>query len=128
MAERATAELLQPALLDRLSDTIRLIDSELARLHRATAPIVESLEPEARKALASLVHPDRRPIRPPSKAELAPFANLANEALDLLLRLIEEEHRRQIEVGQRYALSRERLKQLVLRDLERLLNTERLAA
>jgi type VI secretion system protein ImpF len=123
MAERAQAELLQPALLDRLVDNVRLIDQELERLRRLVLP---ALTPVGREALARLIHPDRRPVRAPEADELAPFASLEPEMRAALLRLVEEEHRRQIQIGQRYALSRDQLKRLVLRDLERLLNTERL--
>jgi type VI secretion system protein ImpF len=123
MAERAQAELLQPALLDRLVDHVRQIDHELERLRRLVLP---ALDPAGREALGRLIHPDRRPLRAPEAAELAAFTALEPEAYAALLRLVEEEHRRQIEIGQRYALSRDQLKRLVLRDLERLLNTERL--
>jgi type VI secretion system protein ImpF len=123
MAERAATELLQPALLDRLSDTVRLIDQELARLRRLVLPELDTAQ---RAALAKLIDPERRPIRPPTEAELAELGQLEAGSRELLLSLIEHEHRHQLELGQRQLLSQDRLKRLVLRDLERLFNTDRL--
>lgn len=122
--EPAPRERLQPSLLDRLTDEVKGLERERDRLEELVLP---ALDAPMREALARLLDPERRdPWRPATAEELAPFASLAPERRDLVRRLIETEQRRQIELRQRVVVSTERLRDVVLRDLRALFNTENL--
>jgi type VI secretion system protein ImpF len=124
MPELLPKERLQPALLDRLTDEVRSIERELARDRAELLPRLDAAE---KAALARLLDPERRTLRPPGAAELQPFARLDAATLALLERVVAREQQRQFELRQHHVISAERLRALVLRDLTWLFNTERLA-
>lgn len=124
MSEGFSRERLQPALLDRLVDNASGIAAEIARRREHLLPLLDDRQKEA---LARLGDPERNGLRAPTPAELEPFAGLKGDARDLLDGLLELERLRLLEARQQLAISRERLKELVLRDLESLFNTESFA-
>ncbi len=121
MHEGFSRERLQPALLDRLVDNVSGIGAEIVRRRQHLLPLLDDRQ---KAALARLGDPERAGLRLPTAAELEPFAGLEGDARDLLDRLLELERLRLFETRQQLVISRERLKELVLRDLEFLFNTE----
>jgi type VI secretion system protein ImpF len=114
-------ERLQPSLLDRLADEVQGIEREMERVRRIVLP---QLDEARRERLAGLVDPERPSL--PRDSELASFAELGPDIVELVRQLIGLEHRRQRELKTRVVLSPERLQACVLRDLTWLLNTDRL--
>lgn len=123
MPELLPKERLQPALLDRLTDSVGGIERQLLKDRQELLP---KLSREQRAALGALVDPERHSLRAPTQAEMAPFATLDTETRSLLERVIALEQRRLLEFRQGHVISGERLKASVLRDLTWLFNTERL--
>ncbi len=121
MHEGFSRERLQPALLDRLVDNISGITAEITRRRQHLLPLLDERQ---QAALARLGDPERAGLRLPTPAELEPFANLEGDTRELLDRLLDLERQRLVEARQQLLISRERLKELVLRDLESLFNTE----
>jgi type VI secretion system protein ImpF len=121
MSDGFSRERLQPALLDRLVDNISGIGVEIARRRQLLLPLLDERQ---KQALARLGDPERPGLRAPTPDELEPFAGLAGDARGVLNGLLELERLRVLEARQQLVISRERLKELVLRDLESLFNTE----
>jgi len=121
MNEGFSRERLQPALLDRLVDNISGPRAEIARRRELLLPLLDDRQ---RQALDRLGDPERSGMRTPTAEELEPFAELEGDARGILDGLLELERLRVFEARQQLAISRERLKELVLRDLECLFNTE----
>src|SRR4051812_50215562 len=62
MAEAASRERLQPSLLDRLTDEVKGIESDIGRLRQELLP---RLDEERSQALAQLLDPERQePLGP----------------------------------------------------------------
>ena len=120
MLDSISRERLQPSLLDRLTDDIKGIESDIGRL-RSMLP---KLDEAQRAALAGLLDPDATGL--PHEAALAPFAALGPMVVEQVKRLVGLEQRRQGEIRSRFVLSTERLRACVLRDLTWLLNTPNL--
>lgn len=120
MLDSISRERLQPSLLDRLTDDIKGIESDIGRL-RSMLP---QLDEAQRAALAGLLDPDATGL--PHEAALAPFAALGPVVVEQVKRLVGLEQRRQGEIRSRFVLSTERLRACVLRDLTWLLNTPNL--
>jgi len=121
MNEGFSRERLQPALLDRLVDNISGPRAEIARRRELLLPLLDDRQ---KQALDRLGDPERSGMRTPTAEELEPFADLEGDARGILDGLLELERLRVFEARQQLAISRERLKELVLRDLECLFNTE----
>ena len=121
MNEGFSRERLQPALLDRLVDNISGPRAEIARRRELLLPVLDDRQ---KQALDRLGDPERSGMRTPTAEELEPFADLEGDARGILDGLLELERLRVFEARQQLAISRERLKELVLRDLECLFNTE----
>jgi type VI secretion system protein ImpF len=121
MHEGFSRERLQPALLDRLVNNISGITAEITRRRQHLLPLLDDRQ---QAALARLGDPERAGLRLPTPAELEPFENLQGDTRELLNRLLDLERQRLVEARQQLLISRERLKELVLRDLESLFNTE----
>lgn len=121
MTEGFSRERLQPALLDRLVDNISGIEAEVVRRRELLLPLLDDRQ---KQALGRLGDPERGGLRAPTADELEPFASLEGDARDLFDRMLELERLRVFEARQQLMISRERLKELVLRDLESLFNTE----
>lgn len=124
MPEGFSRERLQPALLDRLVDNLSGIGAEIARRREHLLPLLDHRQKEA---LARLGDPERTGVRAPTPAELEPFADLQGDVRGFFDGLLELERLRLLEARQQLVISRERLKELVLRDLESLFNTEAFA-
>jgi type VI secretion system protein ImpF len=122
MVEITSREQLQPSLLDRLTDEVKALESEIGRVRQVLLP---RLDDARREALAACLDPERPGL--PDEAELAAFAALGSEAAALAQRLIGLERRRQLELKTRFVLSPERLRDCVLRDLAMLFNTDSLS-
>ena len=122
MAEAASRERLQPSLLDRLTDEVKGIESDIGRLRQELLP---RLDEERSQALAQLLDPDRHePLEPKA---LTPFTELGPAVVEQVERLIGLEQRRQLELKTRFVLTSERLRASVMRDLGALLNTPNLS-
>ena len=120
MAEAASRERLQPSLLDRLTDEVKGIESDIGRLRQGLPPLDEARQ----RALAQLLDPERQGL--PQPAALAPFSELGPAVVEQVERLIGLEQRRQTELRTRFVLTAERLRTSVMRDLGALLNTPNL--
>lgn len=120
MAEAASRERLQPSLLDRLTDEVKGIESDIGRLRQEFPPLDEARQ----HALAQLLDPERQGL--PQPAALAPFSELGPAVVEQVERLIGLEQRRQTELRTRFVLTAERLRTSVMRDLGALLNTPNL--
>jgi type VI secretion system protein ImpF len=121
MTEGFSRDRLQPALLDRLVDNISGIGAEIARRRELLLPLLDDRQ---KHALARVGDPERSGLHAPTADELEPFASLEGDARGLLDGLLELERLRVFEARQQLMISRERLKELVLRDLGYLFNTE----
>jgi len=122
MAEAASRERLQPSLLDRLTDEVKGIESDIGRLRQELLP---RLDEERSQALAQLLDPERHePLDPKA---LTPFTELGPAVVEQVERLIGLEQRRQLELKTRFVLTAERLRASVMRDLGALLNTPNLS-
>lgn len=122
MVEPFPRERLQPSLLDRLRDDLA---TTLSRLPARHAAMEQALDADQRAALARLLADERRlELRPPTPAELAPFADLAGDVRDQLDDLIGLELARRHELRRSIALGMGELRAAVLRDLACLLNSE----
>ena len=119
--DAVSRERLQPSLLDRLTDDVKGIESDIARLRGDLLPRLDETQ---REALAAMLHPDAPAL--PSEAALASFGALGPELVDQVKRLVGLEQRRQSELRSRFVLSTDRLRACVLRDLTWLLNTPNL--
>ncbi len=114
-------ERLQPSLLDRLADEVQGIEREIDRVRRILLP---QLDDAQRETLAGLLEPERPGA--PRESELACFAELGPDIVELVRQLVGLEHQRQRELKTRIVVSPERLQAIVLRDLNWLLNTDQL--
>ena len=121
MAEAASRERLQPSLLDRLTDEVKGIESDIGRLRQELLP---SLDEARQQALAGLLDPEGQEHLGPNA--LAPFTELGPTVVEQVERLIGLEQRRQLELKTRFVLTAERLRTSVMRDLGALLNTPNL--
>jgi type VI secretion system protein ImpF len=121
MATRSRDDDLQPALFDRLEDEL---GAALSHGAEQRARLEALLTPPQRHALADLLDGERSP----AGSDLAPFADLGADAGDLLDRVVALDRARRLELRRNVAVSGERLRRLVLRDLEILLNTVALDA
>ena len=121
MTEAISRERLQPSLLDRLSDEVKGIESDIGRVRQALLP---KLDETRRQALAGLLDPEHQePIGPRATTS---FAELGPAVVEQVERLVGLEQRRQFELKTRFVLTAERLRTSVLRDLSALLNTPNL--
>ena len=124
MAEIGARDRLQPSLLDRLIDDRRGIEVDLARDRQRLLALLDEAE---RAAFARLIEGERRLLRPLTAEDLVPFARLDEDGLALMRRVVELEQRRFLLTRQHHVVSLDRLRELVLRDLGTLFNTDNLA-
>ena len=123
MADARLKERLQPALLDRLNDTVGSIERELKRLRDRLFGILDDKE---KRAYEKLVDLESRSFRPVKDDDLKAFSRLKSDEIDLLKRVVELEQSKVHELRQHHVISVDRLKKCVERDLEWLLNTDQL--
>jgi type VI secretion system protein ImpF len=118
---RLHREQLQPALLDRLIDDVTSFLGEISTKHRLLA---ERLDAPMLAYLDELLSNPNLPTRPLRPSELQAFSSLDDETMAVVLRVIELEQARRAEQRQTIAISMDRLRASVLRELGHLLNTE----
>jgi type VI secretion system protein ImpF len=112
-------ERLQPSLFDRLEDDLGPAIDQL----RETCRVLErSIDAAAMQALRTLLADERLALRPPTEAQLAPFANLTPDLRSLVETAIRLERHRRIEQQRVVVISTERLREACLHDLQCLFN------
>ncbi|MGF7212406.1 type VI secretion system lysozyme-like protein [Skermanella aerolata] len=114
MPDRASAERLQPALLDRLADTLGRTASALAE---ARQRLDAALGPQHRAAVGDLLTNDRLPTLVPENI----FTGLDPEIMALVTRVLELERTRRAELMRDAGISTQQLRRSVLRNLRHLL-------
>ena len=90
MLDSISRERLQPSLLDRLTDEIKGIESDIGRLRQRVLPQTGR---GRREALAGLLDPDATGL--PTRGGVAPFAALGPVVVEQVKRLVGLEQRRQ---------------------------------
>ena len=116
---------LQPALFDRLEDEL---GSALTFLSESRRRLDRVLDQTQAAALDALMADERLINRLPDARQMQPFAGLEAETRELVGRVLEVEQARRLELRRALVISTERLRAVVLRDLQNLLNTTRAAA
>lgn len=112
-------ERLQPSLFDRLEDDLGSAIDRLRDIARILAP---ELDPATHAALAALLADERLATRPPTEADLAPFAALDTELRTLVNEAIRLERYRRTEQQRVFVISADRLRAACLHDLQCLFN------
>jgi type VI secretion system protein ImpF len=119
MPSPAPRERLQPSLFDRLEDDL---GSAIDRLRDIVRILAHALDPATHAALGTLLADERLQTRPPTEAELAPFAGLDAELQGLVQEAIRLERHRRTEQQRVFVISTDRLRAACLHDLQCLFN------